>query len=179
MKLIVVRHGLTQTNQDGIINGRLDEPLAEEGKRQAEKLAEELASKNIEAIYSSPLKRASMTALPIADRIKKPINIDRRIIEVDVGHFQQKTLEDTKKELGRILPDLLDEYKYDFRSTEGGESSEQVEARVKSFINDIKQLPYKEVLVITHGGILRWFHYICTGKKIGRRPNAEVLELEA
>lgn len=176
MKLLVARHGLTQTNKDQVINGRLDEPLTEEGKRQAKELAEKLRSAGIEAIYSSPLKRTSMTALPIAEKINVEINIDRRIIEVDVGRFQGQPDTMAEKEFGCKISGLLDTYSYDFRDSERGESSEQVEARIRSFIEDLKETPYKCVLVVTHGGIVRWFSYICTGQKIGRQPNAKVLE---
>lgn len=177
MELIIVRHGITETNINDIVNGQLDEPLAENGITQAQELAQRLESKNIEIIYSSPLKRATLTALPIAERIGKTINIDHRLIEVDFGSFEGKPNIEMEKELGSDARGLLNRYEYDF-TPYGGESSTQVEARVRSFCNDLKDKPYETVLVVTHGGIVRWLHYLITGEKIGPRPNAEELHLK-
>lgn len=177
MELIVVRHGLTGTNIRGIINGQLDEPLAKEGKAQAQKLAKRLEFKGIECIYSSPLKRATLTALPIAEKIGTTINIDRRLIEVNFGSFEGKPNTEMEKELGSQAREFLNRYKYDFTPF-GGESSAEVEKRVQLFLDDLKKQPYKLVLIVTHGGIMRWLHYICTGEKIGSHPNAEELHLK-
>jgi broad specificity phosphatase PhoE len=177
MEIIIVRHGLTQTNKDGIVNGQLDEPLAEEGETQAQSLAKRLENRGIEVIFSSPLKRTTLTALPIAEKINKEINVDHRLIEVHFGSFEGKPNEEMIKTLGHNARDFLNKYKYDF-TPYGGESSEQVETRVRSFINDLKKMSYKRVLIVTHGGILRWIHYVVNGQKIGSRPNGEELDLK-
>lgn len=177
MELIIVRHGLTEANINGIANGQLDEPLAEEGKSQAQELAQRLESKEIEIIYSSPLKRASLTAIPIAEKLGKTINIDHRLMEVNFGSFEGRPNAEMEKTLGSSARELFNKYEYDF-TPYGGESSAQVEARVKSFYDDLKDQPYEMVLVVTHGGIVRWLHYLVTGEKIGPRPNAEELHLK-
>src|SRR3990167_8399519 len=168
MEVILVRHGLTENNKRRITNGRLDEPLAKEGKIQAQELAQRLKDKPIDIIYSSPLKRATLTALPIAEKLGKAINIDHRLIEVDFGSFEGKPSEEVREVLGDEMRDLFNKYEYDL-TPYGGESSTQVEGRVKSFYEDLKQQPYEMVLVVTHGGIVRWLHYFATGEKIGPR----------
>lgn len=177
MELIVVRHGVTEANINGITNGQLDEPLASEGEIQAQELAERLAPKPIEIIYSSPLKRATFTAMPIAEKLGKTINIDHRLIEVSLGRFEGKPNTEVKKELGSEMRDLFNQYEYDLIPY-GGESSTQVETRVQSFLEDLKDQPYKMALIVTHGGIVRWIHYLVTGEKTGPRPNAEELHLK-
>jgi len=177
MELIIVRHGLTEHNKNGIVNGQLDEPLAKEGKVQARELADRLASKGIEVIYSSPLKRATFTAMPVAERTGKLINIDHRLIEVSFGSFEGKPNAEIEESLGSNARELFNKYEYDF-TPYGGESSPQVEARVKAFYKDLKDQPYQTVLIVTHGGIVRWLHYIVTGEKIGPRPNGEELHLK-
>src|SRR3990167_9761152 len=100
MEVILVRHGLTENNKKGITNGRIDEPLADEGIEQAQELARRLKDKPIDVIYSSPLKRATFTALPIAEKIGRTINIDHRLIEVDFGDFEGKPNSEVEKILG-------------------------------------------------------------------------------
>jgi broad specificity phosphatase PhoE len=61
-KIILIRHGETEWNKEEIFRGRVNIELNETGLKQARLLAEFLADLKIEAIYSSPLKRASKTA---------------------------------------------------------------------------------------------------------------------
>jgi len=177
MEVVLVRHGLTENNKNGITNGQLDEPLAKEGEAQALELAERLKNKPIEVIYSSPLKRATFTAMPIAEKLGKPINIDHRLIEVNFGKFEGMPNEEVKRTLGAEMRDLFNKYEYDL-TPYGVESSIQVEKRVREFYDELKDQPYKMVLIVTHGGIMRWLHYLITGEKIGPRPNAEELHLK-
>lgn len=176
VNIIVVRHGVTQTNIDNIVNGQLDEPLTKEGEKQAKQLVGQLEGRDIEAVYSSPLTRAVATAAPVAQKINEAITIERRLIEVNVGRFEGRPHAEAKKELGLTVRELLNTYTYDF-TPYGGESSDEVEARVRSFIDDLRQAPYKTVLIVTHGGIIRWIHYLCTGEKIQAQPNAKVFDL--
>lgn len=173
MKLIVVRHGLCQDNVDKVIGGQHDDNLTDEGKIQAQELANKLVSYGIEHIYSSPLKRTTETALPIAEKLDTTINIDRRLIEVSFGSFEGKPNEEFESVVGSEPSELLSSYQYDLRE-HGGESSTQVEKRVRAFIKDLKKQPFNVVLIVTHGGIVRFFHYICTGKKTGSYPNASI-----
>jgi broad specificity phosphatase PhoE len=178
MEIIIVRHGLSEANKAGIVSGHLDTPLTKEGHMQAKKLAERLTGKKIEAIYSSPLKRAMETALPLAEKLGIEINVDRRIMEVSFGDFESKSNEKLRQKLGMAPRDLLDTYEYDFSSF-NGESSDEVRSRVDSFLKDLKEQPHKTVLVVAHGGIVRWLHYLITGEKITWMPNAEELHLKS
>lgn len=117
------------------------------------------------------------TAMPIADNHKVEIDIDRRLIEVDMGEFTQQPHDSTVEVFGKISPDLLSTYAYDLRSY-GGESAEEVRNRVKDFIDDLKKSGHGSVLIVTHGGIIRWFYYLCSSKKINASPNLSVHPFE-
>jgi len=75
------------------------------------------------------------------------------------------------------MRELFNKYEYDL-TPYGGESSAQVEKRVRSFYESLIKQPHETILIVTHGGILRWLHYFITGKKIGPRPNSEELHLK-
>jgi alpha-ribazole phosphatase len=74
-KIILVRHGLTVWNHELRYQGHADVPLAEEGHRQAEKLAKRLAKENLSAVYASDLGRASQTAQAVANQHQLPVTL--------------------------------------------------------------------------------------------------------
>lgn len=177
MKLLIIRHAATQYNAEHRINGDLDEPLSDIGKSQLPTIVASLHHYPIDIIFSSPLKRTTATALPIAEDHTTTITIDRRLIEVDAGSLAGKTYDATMERFGLNSSDLLSTYSYDF-STYGGETSEHVAARVQSFLDELRQQPYNCVLLVAHGGINRWIYYLCTGQKIGAHPNGSILTCE-
>lgn len=85
-KLIFLRHGESEYNRIKKYAGQLDVPLSEVGKQQAI-IAGSYIAKNykIDEIYSSNLSRAIETAQPIANALKLPIHIDKRLSELDSG----------------------------------------------------------------------------------------------
>jgi probable phosphoglycerate mutase len=177
MRLIVIRHARTETNEKEIINGQSDESISESGRREVPALVKKLQAYQFEVIYSSPLKRALETARPIAESHKVDIDIDRRLIEVNMGSFTNKSFESTFEELGMRSSDLLNTYAYDLRP-HGGESAEEVHHRISSFLSDLKSSKHSSVLVVAHGGVIRWFYYLCKGEKIGRSPNLGIHTFE-
>jgi len=87
-EIILVRHGETEWNVQEVFRGRIDIELNETGLRQAELLAEYLSGINIDAIYSSPLKRALKTAEVIASYHKLEVEIAPGLIDFDYGKWQ-------------------------------------------------------------------------------------------
>jgi broad specificity phosphatase PhoE len=65
MRLIIIRHGETNDNANGICQGQNDSPLSENGIAQAKSLALRFKDRKIDAVYSSDLQRAANTALEI------------------------------------------------------------------------------------------------------------------
>ena len=95
MKLILTRHGETIENQKGIMQGHLPGHLSKLGIEQAKKLALRLKHNEIDAIYSSDLKRAADTAKEIARYHKKiPINFVQELRETDLGSLTGKCSRD-------------------------------------------------------------------------------------
>jgi len=101
-QIILVRHGETEWNIEEIFRGRIDIELNETGIKQAKLLAEYLSDLKIEAIYSSPLKRALKTAEIIAGYHKLDVEITPGLIDFNYGEWQglpHQEVKDKYKEL--------------------------------------------------------------------------------
>ncbi len=83
-----LRHGATDWNREGRFQGRTDNPLNEDGMRQAQEAAAMLRGLGISRIVASPLVRAARTAEIIAAAIAVPLAIDEGIIEFDFGSLE-------------------------------------------------------------------------------------------
>ena len=173
MQVIAIRHAATEFNEKELINGVIDEPLSAKGLQQLPGLVDSLRSYTFSVIYASPLQRSVQTAQPIAERYKLPIRIDKRLIEVNLGSFNGQSWDATIPDFGLNSSGVLSSCEYDF-TPYGGESADETRARVRNFIDELKTKPHDQPLVVCHGGILRWFYYLCTGQKAGRIPNSSV-----
>ena len=88
MKLILIRHGETEWNKQRRIQGcRSDTRLCPKGLEQADRLAAVLRKERMDAIYSSPMKRASETAQIIADACKLQVQVLNELREIDAGEL--------------------------------------------------------------------------------------------
>ncbi len=87
-EIILVRHGETEWNVNQVFRGRIDVELNETGIRQAELLAEYLSDLKIDAVYSSPLKRALKTAEIVASYHKLDVRVADGLIDFDYGEWQ-------------------------------------------------------------------------------------------
>jgi probable phosphoglycerate mutase len=81
VELLLVRHALPQRVE--LADGAADPSLSEAGHQQAERLADYLASEQIAAVYSSPLRRAAETVAPLADRLGLPVVTVDGVAEFD------------------------------------------------------------------------------------------------
>jgi broad specificity phosphatase PhoE len=86
--IVLIRHGETEWNREEIFRGRADVELNETGLQQAQLLAQYLADQKIDAIYSSPLKRALTTAEKITIYQDVKVNIASELIDFDYGEWQ-------------------------------------------------------------------------------------------
>src|SRR4030042_3214640 len=100
-KLILARHGETAWNVEKVFRGRADVSRDEVGIKQADLLGKYLSSWELEAIYSSPAKRALDTANIIARRQKVSVHIVEGLIDFDFGEWQSLP----EKEVKRLQPD--------------------------------------------------------------------------
>jgi len=152
--LYFIRHGETNYNHDGIYVGWKNVKLNDKGIKQAHTLGKKLNKENIDLIITSPLVRAKETAYIVKKYIEKPVIIDNRFIEVNIGAYEGLT----EKEISDIIQKR---YKNDFckfynNTPRGGESVSKVNKRVYRGLNDIKNnYPDKKILLVTHGLIIR------------------------
>lgn len=107
MRLLFVRHGQTDDNARGLIQGRNDPPLNDNGLAQAERIAEILSHQDVSCIISSPLKRALQTADIISQKTGLVIELDDRLVERDFGLLQNHTYEDLNKHPATGQPDFF------------------------------------------------------------------------
>ncbi|MCT8978165.1 alpha-ribazole phosphatase [Clostridium sp. CX1] len=162
MNLYFVRHGETKENQGGSYYGSLDVELTEQGILQSHRAEEILRDINFKTVYISEKKRAEQTADILLKNKHCNLIRDSRINETNFGEFEGKAY-DKIKELYPAEWRLWCENWRDF-APPGGESYLQVYDRVKSFMDDILKLDEENILIVTHGGVIRSIYcYILGG----------------
>jgi broad specificity phosphatase PhoE len=152
MILHCVRHGESVYNAEGRVQGQSDVPLSELGLRQSEAVAERLAALPVQALYSSPLRRAMQTAELVAEKLGLPIRTDDRLMELNAGVFQDRL----RSELPDLYPDEFARWKSgdpDF-VIPGGESRNDLQRRGLEALEAIAQAGHDEAAVVGHGRIL-------------------------
>lgn len=153
-RIYFVRHGETFWNKSGRFQGHSDIALSFEGRIQAEKARDRLATEEFDAVYSSDLSRAKETAEILCQDRKINIQIEQRLRECCFGQWEGKTYQ----EILDASPDMIQTWHSDpgsFTIPEG-EAMDDVKARVKEAVLDIcKKHPDGQVLVVSHGGIIR------------------------
>jgi 2,3-bisphosphoglycerate-dependent phosphoglycerate mutase len=93
-RLVLLRHGQTAWNAEQRIQGQLDVPLNALGEWQAQRLADNLAHEDIDAMYSSDLSRAQQTAAPLAQRCGLAVGLDAGLRERGFGSFEGQTYQE-------------------------------------------------------------------------------------
>lgn len=173
MKIYVIRHGLTELNKQKILNAQIDEELAPEGLEQA-KIASSLIPKSVTHIYSSPLHRARQTAKIINSKLQLPISWHDALTEINMGSLAGQSW--STMDAGEDLKEKHRSIKFDYRPL-GGESAADVRKRVVKFLKKISaNHSDHEVLIITHGGIIRLLHLLAHGThQLDELENASLL----
>jgi broad specificity phosphatase PhoE len=90
-RLVLLRHGRTAYNQAGIWQGQADITLDDLGRDQSKAVAEYLVAERPAAVVASDLVRARNTGQAVADAAGVPLSVDRRLREIDVGAWQDRT----------------------------------------------------------------------------------------
>ena len=154
MKLYVLRHGETNENITGIMQGNMETVLNEVGRKQAESVRQKINDANIDLVISSPKKRAVETAEIAAPNI--PIILDDRVPSRNHGEFEG---------MQRNQVNLQDYWNIKLnKQFEKAESMGEIFNRVSSLLNDISiNYSNKTVLLVTHSGIARVLYYYFNG----------------
>jgi broad specificity phosphatase PhoE len=153
MNIYLVRHAELE-GAASIFRGQLDLTLNSKGLAQAEKLGQTLSQIKIESIYTSPLKRASETALAIQrfNQSEPKLIVEPAFNNINLGHWQGER----KDEIKRKFPDEWQLWLYDTRALKipDGETITQIEQRA---IGRFKQLvaDNRDFAIVSHRTILK------------------------
>ncbi len=101
--VILVRHAQSEANRDGGALGRLDSPLTDLGLQQAAAVGEALRGERIARVVASPLSRAATTASAIGDHHGLKVDLDDRLIEMDVGELDGMPFAEAREKFGDFL----------------------------------------------------------------------------
>lgn len=137
-----------------MFQGHSDVDLAPDGVHQAHLLAAHFPVEHVDAIYSSDLRRARLTAEIIQDKFGLTLNLEPRLREASYGNWEGRAFD----ELALAHPNEFKTFFLDpdAFTPEGGEKFSDVQTRAMAALNDIVAThPNKTVVAVAHGGVLR------------------------
>jgi broad specificity phosphatase PhoE len=176
-RLILVRHGESSGNRDRIFTTTPHElPLTELGYRQARAAAGRIAELfQPELVVTSPYVRASETARVIAEALSLPVEVEANLYERELGAYRGRSYDSLLQAVG-YDPDRPWAYK-----PEGGESYEEVQARVGPVLDRLSDShSNRDVVVVSHGGVMMTLWAYVSGEWDGAYapPNCGIVLIE-
>lgn len=171
-KVYLIRHCQSMGNIEHKFQGQFDADISPDGAKQLELLGLRFRNEPIDVIYTSPLKRARMTAEAIA-KYHKNIDLieEPGFIEIDCGRMENLLLSEVAVQFPEVAMDW--DKAPDLCRFPGGETMAQVYERVNAALDKvIAENPGKTMVVTTHGGVLRnLYARITYGELIGIRKS--------
>lgn len=157
MNFYIIRHGQSEGNVSGNIYGGTDYPLTPLGQEQAEAIREHFKAIDLEAVYTSPLRRAKDIGAMIAENKNLELVIDDRLREMDFGIFEDVPLQEVKDQIGfdgyvEMINPLTD------YTPEAGIPHELFRQQIYDFMDEIATkygATDKNVAITCHLGIIR------------------------
>ena len=154
-RLILLRHGQTEFNATGRMQGQLDTELSDMGRAQARATAAQLQQWDIRAVYSSDLSRAEETATILAEELGLTAKTDSRLRETDLGQWQGKS----HTEVDQQFPGQRQYWRFNADwSPPQGESRLQVARRCREFIDELMDTLTNwengSIVCVGHGGAI-------------------------
>jgi broad specificity phosphatase PhoE len=147
--IILVRHGQTAWNATEVFRGRIDIELDEAGLKQAELLGEHLGQRELEAVYSSPLKRAVQTAEAIVRHHHGlAVEIAPGLNDMDFGEWQGLSLQEVRSRFSESFEMWVTEPHRG--RIPSGESLDDVRQRVLTLVNQIVDKHEGTVVLVSH-----------------------------
>ena len=174
-RIFLVRHGQTEWNLQGRLQGHRDSPLTAAGRAQAHSTREALAEETIHIAYASPLKRAWETlSIIVAGRGIETIACDS-LKEIRLGPWEGKTRAETERS------DPLETVRFwssqDQFELSGAETYRQLQDRVVDKLNDLSALHRgKNILVVSHWIAIKTAVAFFTGTPLGQLSAVPDLE---
>jgi broad specificity phosphatase PhoE len=158
--ILLARHGQSDWNATRRWQGHADRPLTERGRAQASALAERLAHIDLDAVYSSDLRRAADTARVVAEAQGLGLVQLPELREVDVGSWSGLTRDEAEDR----FPDGFSRWREGFPGWDDGEDYDEMAQRVIGAVVQIA-LAHEDgrALVVSHGGPIRAIHAAALG----------------
>ena len=154
-KLIyIVRHGETDYNRKGIVQGQgVDTSLNELGRQQASAFFKQYQNHDFSLVITSTLKRTQETMRPFIES-GLPWKRFEEINEINWGrHEGKQSSPELRADYKRIINEW-DQGNYHV-GIEGGETAFQMGQRLQQFINQLQQMPEQNILICSHGRAMR------------------------
>ncbi len=172
-KVCIIRHGETDWNKEGRLQGHTDIPLNDTGRKQALAMASNAVHFNFDALYSSDLMRAIETAKALAQYEHLELKMLTKLRERHFGFLQGLC----KSELPETHPEAF--ALYDSRDVhhkfETGESLLEFNKRVIDVFNDlVKHHSNQQIAVVCHAGLLDSMRRLATGQPLHTERNFHI-----
>lgn len=153
-KLILVRHALTNDNQNNRLSGHIDSVVSEIGKEQIDKLTTYLKKVDIDTIYTTTSSRTKDTVKKIAKFKQIDIIEKEALKEISFGDFEGITFDEIKTNYPKQFQDMIDKgYEYKYPNGESLiDSYDRVANEISKIIFDNRD---KTILICSHGGTIR------------------------
>ena len=155
MILHLIRHGETQHNKDGVGLGREDAPLTELGREQVRAVAERFRTSRLDAVLSSPLRRAFDTAEAVAEAHGLIVEPREALLELHVGDTEAMPFAEVRQR----WPEFAEQWigpKVADAVMPGGESLRQLAHRLAPLIDEFRARPAEDaVAVVSHNFVIK------------------------
>jgi probable phosphoglycerate mutase len=168
-QLVAIRHGPTEWNETGIVQGRSDIPLSDAGR-------ELVASWQVPAEFtayewlSSPLRRAMETARILTGAMQRT---DPRLVEMDWSEWEGMSLPDLRARMGNLMK-AWEAKGLDFRAP-GGESPREVQDRLRPFLAE-RAARGKPTVIVCHKGVIRALYAMAVSWDMTDKPPEKLLD---
>ena len=170
-KLLIIRHGQSEANLQGVFVGHTNSPLSDLGKQQAEVTAEYIVSNfHVDAVYASDLERAFYTGKAVADRLGLSVTAVKGMREIFAGDWETVKFDTLSAEYGEPYQLWLRDI--GLAHPTNGESTAQLQQRIADTLRTIAEAnDGKTVVVATHATPIRTFMHHCSGLPLREMKN--------
>jgi 2,3-bisphosphoglycerate-dependent phosphoglycerate mutase len=167
-EILLVRHGESQPAREDrpfpLVDGQGDPPLAAEGERQAELVADRLAHEDLDGLYVTTLRRTHQTAEPLAKRLDLTPVVEPGMREVMLGEWEGGLFRIKVAQQDPVAVRMFTEERWDV--IPGAESTEAFAARIREALERLAARHVdRRIAVFTHGGTIGQVVAMATGSR--------------
>jgi broad specificity phosphatase PhoE len=174
-QILLARHGETEWNAIGRLQGHTDVPLNEAGREQARGLIAKATEAGVTEVWSSDLSRAQQTAAIVAEALAlPPPRVDAELRERRFGVFEGLT----RAQCAQLHPEAWEAWRLQTAAPPGGEPSEGVVARMAGALARIAATVEQTALVVSHGGAMRLWLMQVLGQDVPLIGNGQIFVIE-